>query len=133
MHPRSLLLVISSLAVCASLASSCGQSTCSNIGGNYSASFTNNCGAVGSGMIAVAQAGCNVTIAANGLASGQGSIDGNKATLDVSFSPPCTGMVTAVGTIEGSMITGTFQGSGQGGSGCCTGALSGSFSMAKQP
>jgi hypothetical protein len=107
------------------------EPSCTNVSGTYDASFVNSCGGSGSGVVVVAQVGCNFEALIPGFGGGNvaGQITGDSATFTLYFSYPCSGSATGTATITGKTLHGTYSG-GATGFGCCN-PVTGSFTLTR--
>ena len=105
--------------------------SCTNVSGTYDGSFVNSCGGSGSGVVVVAQVGCNFEGLIPGIGGGNiaGQISGNSATFTLYFTYPCSGSASGTATITGRTLHGTYSG-GATGFGCCN-PVTGSFTLTR--
>ncbi|MBK9089732.1 MAG: hypothetical protein IPL90_12060 [Holophagales bacterium] len=133
-------IAVRSAAVAAALlwVVSCGvgshsptEPSCRQVSGTWDASFVNSCGGSGSGVVVVAQVGCNFEALIPGFGGGNvaGQIEGDRASFTLYFSYPCSGSATGTATITGSTLHGTYSG-GATGFGCCN-PVTGSFTLTR--
>jgi hypothetical protein len=133
-------LAVRSAAVAGALllAVSCGvgshsptEPSCRQLSGTYDGSFVNSCGGSGSGVVVVAQVGCNFEGLIPGLGGGNiaGQVSGESATFTLYFQYPCSGSATGTATITGTSLHGTYSG-GATGFGCCN-PVTGSFTLTR--
>lgn len=133
-------IAVRSAAVAAALlwVVSCGvgsssptEASCRQVSGAWDASFVNSCGGSGSGVVVVAQVGCNFEALIPGFGGGNvaGQIEGDRAVFTLYFSYPCSGSATGTATITGSTLHGTYSG-GATGFGCCN-PVTGSFTLTR--
>jgi hypothetical protein len=101
------------------------------LSGTYDGSFVNSCGGSGSGVVVVAQVGCNFEGLIPGLGGGNiaGQVSGESATFTLYFQYPCSGSATGTATITGTSLHGTYSG-GATGFGCCN-PVTGSFTLTR--
>jgi hypothetical protein len=129
-----LVFVLAALCVasCGGRSSPTEPSGCANVAGTYNAAWNNSCGGFGTGVVVVAQSGCNFSAMIPGPGGGTitGVITGNSATFTLAFGSPCTGgTATGTATLSSTAINGTFSGGALGPS-CCN-PVSGSFTLTR--
>jgi hypothetical protein len=118
------------LVRCGGSSSPTEPSSCANIAGTWTIRYANSCGGSLTDRLTITQNGCTVS----GSGSGEtitGTINGSTGTFRLTYSGTCSGSGTGTGSISGNTITGTYAAQISGGSACCTGQVTGSFTMTR--
>jgi hypothetical protein len=105
---------------------------CPTVSGEYRVIFKTSCGSTGWGWVDVAQNGCDITANLKQLALVKGRLEGDTATVALTFHNPCKGSGGGVLTVSGRVIAGTFSGGATGQEISCCGAMNGTFTLTKQ-
>jgi hypothetical protein len=103
--------------------------SCSSLAGAWAEIASDSCGARAEKTATVSQSECSFSLDL-GIASVQGTINGNSFTFTGTTAAPCSVSVSGSGSMSGPAINGTYTGTSPGGAGCCpAGTFTGSFSL----
>ncbi len=106
------------------------NSGCINLGGTYTATFSDGCGKPTDTKVVIDQLGCHLSSNFTGLGQVHGDIDSFGVwRFDIFPDAPCSGTISGT-AYQGTPISGSFSGS-MGGSGCCA-AVSETFTLVKR-
>ncbi len=106
--------------------------SCLYYGGVYDGEFETDCGAVVHAEAIVSQSGCVITVYSP-AARAAFSVDlatRGEGTVAVNFTDGCSGSGRGDVTITGGVLSGIYDGTSNGGAGCCApGPVAGTFSL----
>jgi len=108
------------------------KTVCPALAGEYRLMFKTSCGSTGWGWVNIEQNGCDITANLKQLALVKGRLEGDTASIALTYNFPCAGSGSGTLTASGRIVSASFSGGATGTELRCCSPMNGTFTLTKQ-